>query len=221
MRLIFVYMQKAGFIGRPLDQLLQEGMRLAYDKHMDQSVYTGLETYGTTGLLNNPDATETTVAGNGSGSTKWADKTPRQILNDVNAGISAVWEAAEYDPSALPNHILLPYEQYAHILNTPVTELATETILDYILRNNVAAKNGGSLYVGAARWCKGIGTGGMDRMTVYVNHDRFLKLDELVPLQRVMTSPNASEVCYDTAYMANISEVQVFYPQTIMYFDGI
>ena len=221
LRVMFVDMQKAGFIGRPLDQLLQEGMRLAYDKHMDQSVYTGLETYGTTGLLNNPDATETTVAGNGSGSTKWADKTPRQILNDVNAGISAVWEAAEYDPSALPNHILLPYEQYAHILNTPVTELATETILDYILRNNVAAKNGGSLYVGAARWCKGIGTGGMDRMTVYVNHDRFLKLDELVPLQRVMTSPNASEVCYDTAYMANISEVQVFYPQTIMYFDGI
>ena len=221
LRVMFVDMQKAGFIGRPLDQLLQEGMRLAYDKHMDQSVYTGLETYGTTGLLNNPDATETTVAGNGSGSTRWADKTPRQILNDVNAGISAVWEAAEYDPSALPNHILLPYEQYAHILNTPVTELATETILDYILRNNVAAKNGGSLYVGAARWCKGIGTGGMDRMTVYVNHDRFLKLDELVPLQRVMTSPNASEVCYDTAYMANISEVQVFYPQTIMYFDGI
>ena len=108
LRVMFVDMQKAGFIGRPLDQLLQEGMRLAYDKHMDQSVYTGLETYGTTGLLNNPDATETTVAGNGSGSTKWADKTPRQILNDVNAGISAVWEAAEYDPSALPNHILLP-----------------------------------------------------------------------------------------------------------------
>ena len=58
-------------------------------------------------------------------------------------------------------------------------------------------------------------------MAVYVNHERFIKMDELVPLARVMTAPNAAEVCYDTAYMANISEVQVFYPQSIMYFDGI
>lgn len=223
LRVMFVDMQKAGFIGRPLDQMLQEGMRMAYDKHMDKSVYVGLSEYGTTGLLNHPDAAETTVKGNGAAthSTKWADKTPRQILDDVNGAILSVWEAAEYDPSALPNHILLPYEQYTYILNAPVTELATETILDYIMKNNVATKNGGSLFIGAARWCKGAGTGGADRMAVYVNHERFVKVDELVPLSRVMTSPNAAEVCYDTAYMANVSEVQVFYPQCIMYFDGI
>ena len=40
---MWVDMQKAGFIGRSLDQLLQDGMRMAYDKHMDQNVYTGLE----------------------------------------------------------------------------------------------------------------------------------------------------------------------------------
>lgn len=221
LRVMFVDMQKAGFVGRPLDQLLQEGMRLAYDKHMDEHTYMGLEDYGTTGLLNNSDITETTVSDNGSGSTHWADKTPRQILDDVNSGILTVWEAAEYDPSALPNHILLPYAQYAHILNTPVTDLATETIFDYIQKNNVSVKNGGSLYIGAARWCKGAGTEGMDRMAVYVNSERFLKLDELVPLNRVMTAPNAAEVCYDTAYMANVSEVQIFYPQTMLYLDGV
>ena len=223
LRVMFVDMQKAAFIGRSLDSLLQEGMRLAYDKHMDESVYTGLSEYGTTGLLNNPDVTETMVKGNGAAapSTKWEDKTPRQILDDVNSGILSVWATAEYDPGALPNHILLPYEQYAHILNTPVTDLATETILDYIMKNNVSVKNGGSLYIGATRWCKGAGTGKTDRMVVYANHELFLKLDELFPLSRVMTAPNAAEVCYDTAYMANVSEVQVFYPQTIRYFDGI
>ena len=121
----------------------------------------------------------------------------------------------------MPNHILLPYEQYTYILNTKVTELATETILDYIMKNNVAAKNGGSLYIGATRWAKGAGTGQTDRMVVYVNHERFLKMEELVPLSRVMTTPNAAEVCYDTAYMANVGEVEVLYPQTISYWDGV
>ena len=33
--------------------------------------------------------------------------------------------------------------------------------------------------------------------------------------------PNAAHFCYDTAYAANLSEVELFYPQTMMYFDGI
>ena len=206
LRVMFVDMQKASYTGRSLDNLLTDGVRLTYDKHQDHNVYMGMERYGTTGLLNDPDAAETMVDASGSGSsTKWKDKTPAQILADVNAAIIANWAAADYDETAMPNHILLPYEQYAYILNTPVTELATETILDYILKNNVSTKNGGSLYIGATRWCKGAGTGGTDRMAVYVNHERFLSVEELVPLNRVMTSPNAAEACYDTAYMANLS----------------
>jgi hypothetical protein len=216
LRVMWVDMQKANYIGRSLDQLLQEGMRTAYDKHMDQNVYTGMEEYGSTGLVNNPDVTETSVTGG-----TWATKTKEQILADINSALTAVWEAAEYDEDAMPNHILLPYEQYTYIMNTMVTDLATETILDYVLKNNVANKNGKSLYIGAARWCKGAGTGGTDRMVVYVNHERFLQVEELVPLARVMSQPNATEFCYDTAYAANLSEVELFYPQTMQYFDGI
>ena len=216
LRVMWVDMQKANYIGRSLDQLLQDGMRMAYDKHMDQNVYTGMEEYGSTGLVNNPDVTETSVTGG-----TWAAKTKEQILADINSAITAVWEAAEYDEDAMPNHILLPYEQYTYIMNTMVTDLATETILDYVLKNNVAAKNGKSLYIGATRWCKGAGTGGADRMVVYVNHERFLQVEELVPLARVMSQPNATEFCYDTAYAANLSEVELFYPQTMQYFDGI
>ena len=46
-------------------------------------------------------------------------------------------------------------------------------------------------------------------------------MDELVPLNRIMSSPNVTNVCYGTAYMANISQVQVLYPQCIAYYDGI
>ena len=42
-------------------------------------------------------------------------------------------------------------------------------------------------------------------MAVYVNNPRFVAMDELVPLSRIMSGPNVANVCYDTAYMANIS----------------
>lgn len=222
LRVMFQDMQRSNFIGRSLDQLLQDGVRLAYDKHMDQNVYVGIEEYGTTGLVNNADAVRTTVDTNaGNTSTEWEDKTADEILADINAALIATWAAAEYDRSALPNHILVPYEQYNLLLTTKVDPLASETIMDYVLRNNVAAKEGTGLFIGATAYCKGTGYTGTDRMVVYVNHERFVNVDELVPLSRIMSAPNVAHVCYDTAYMANISEVQVFYPTTLTYWDGI
>ena len=221
LRVMFQDMQRANYIGRSLDNLLQDGVRMAYDKHMDANVYVGIEDYGTTGLVNNPDVTETTAANGTAGTATWATKTPQEILKDVNDALTAVWAANEYDETAVPNHILIPYEQYNYILTTMVTDLATETIYDFLMKNNVAAKNGGSLFIGATRWCKGAGTSSKDRMVVYVNHERFVKMDELVPMSRIMSAPNVANVCYDTAYMANISEVQLFYPTSILYVDGI
>ena len=46
-------------------------------------------------------------------------------------------------------------------------------------------------------------------------------MDELAPLSRAMTQPNAENVCYDTAFMANISEVQMYYENIMRYVDGI
>ena len=221
LRVMFQDMQRANYIGRSLDNLLQDGVRMAYDKHMDANVYVGIEDYGTTGLVNHPDVTETTAANGTGGTATWATKTPQVILKDVNDALTAVWAANEYDETAVPNHILIPYEQYNYILTTMVTDLATETIYDFLMKNNVAAKNGGSLFIGATRWCKGAGTSSKDRMLVYVNHERFVKMDELVPMSLIMSAPNVANVCYDTAYMANISEVQLFYPTSILYVDGI
>ena len=167
---------------------------------MDQNVYMGLEEYDSTGLINNPDVTETAVADGAKGTGNWSDKAPKEILNDINTAITATWAAAEYDEAAMPNHILIPYEEYTYILNTMVTDLATETILDYVMKNNVAAKNGGSLFIGATKWCKGAGTGGTDRMVVYVNNERYLKMDELVPLSRIMSAPNVTNVWISIAF---------------------
>lgn len=227
LRVMFQDMQRANFIGRSIDQLLQDGVRMTYDKHMDQNAYVGFEDYDTTGLVNNPAATETTVSQGASTKTNWVDKTPNEILNDVNTALTATWAQAGYDLDAIPNHILIPYEEYTYIMNTPFTlvsegaQVAFSSIYEYIKQHNITNANGGDLYIGATQWCKGVGTSNTDRMVVYVNNERFVKMDELVPLNRNMTAPNPANFCYDTAYSANVSEVEAFYPQTITYWDGI
>lgn len=222
-RVMWIDMQRGNMTGRNYDSLLRDGLRMTYDKHMDENAYVGFETYGTTGLVNNEDVTVMDAASNGqtSPSTKWVDKTPQQILADVNDAILAAWTQAEYDLDAVPNHIILPYEQYNYIATTRVSDLADKTILTFLMENNVAAQNGSDLFIGATKWCKGAGESSEDRVVVYCNKERYIAMDELVPLTRAMTGPNAENFCYDTAYAGNVSEVEFFYTQTIVYMDGI
>lgn len=222
-RVQWIDMQRGNMTGRNLDSLLRDGLRMTYDKHMDENAYVGFAAYGTTGLLNNPDALVTDAAATGSSSgTTFKSKTPDQILQDVNDAILTAWEQAEWDLDAVPNHILTPYEQYNYLATTRVSELAEKTILTFLLENNVAKQNGSDLFIGATAWCKGAAADGSDdRMVVYCNKERYIAMDELVPLTRAMTSPNTQYFCYDTAYAGNVSEVEVFYDRTIVYVDGI
>ena len=221
MRVPFVDMQRQAITGRSLEQMLTDGIRLTYDKHMDANVYVGMAKYNTTGLLNNPMVTATPVATGASGSTNFSQKTPDEILADINAAILSGWQNAEWDRAAIPNHVLMPYAQYNYIATTKVTELATETILEFLLRNNVATKNGSELIIAATAYCAGAGAGGSDRMTAYRHDEKFLVMEEFVPMSRMMTNPNVDKFSYDSIYAANLSETQLFYLQPIGYFDGI
>lgn len=221
MRIRFTDMMRAQITGRSLDKMLSDGVRLVYDKHMDENVYRGLSQYGSYGLVNNPNITATTADAGASTQTDWAHKTPQEILKDINDAISAVWAAGGYDMRAMPNHIIMPHEQFNYIATQPVSSLSEKSILTYLQENNVAGKNGVELVIAGVPWCKGAGTGSSDRMVVYVHHEDFVAVEELAPLSRVMTSPSTEAQAYDSLYMANLSEVEFFYTQTVRYVDGI
>ena len=214
-RIFWVDMQRGNMTGRNIDTLLRDGLRMTYDKHMDENTYVGFSRYGTTGLVNNANVAITSATGN------FTAITPDQILEDINTAIRTAWAAAGYDLDAIPNHIIMPYEQFNYIATTRIGQLAEKTILTFLLENNVAKQNDVDLYIGATAWCDGAGAGGADRMVVYCNKERYIAMDELVPLTRAMTTPNAERFSYDTAYAGNVSEVEVFYTQPIIYVDGI
>ncbi len=217
-------MLRQSITGRSLDKLLSDGVRLHYEKHMDKNVFLGLKKYGTYGLLNNPAVYATTVA-QGAGTdtpTQWAKKAGPEILKDINDAIIYTWGASGNDMSAIPNHILLPFEQYNLLISKLVTDYQGQnSIMKYLEENNIAALNGEKLVFGVSAYGKGAGAGGTDRMVVYRSDERFVAVDELQPLTRMRTVYSSRTSSYDTNYAANVSQVEFFYPQTVSYWDGI
>lgn len=222
-------MLRQNITGRSLDTLLGDGVRLHYEKHMDKNVFVGLSKFGTTGLLNNPAVPASTVAAGGQSSnpTTWASKLKdtngaTEILNDVNNAINYTWQTAGRDMGAIPNHVLLPFDQFNLLISNKVSEASPISILEFLKQNNIVKNFGEELVFGVSLWGKGAGTGGTDRMAVYRHDEKFIAVDELQPLTRMRTVYSSRNQSYDTNYAANISEVEFFYGgATISYWDGI
>ena len=218
----FVDQQKLQGIGRSLDQIYDKGLRLNYNKMLDENVYTGFSDFGTEGLVNNSNVTASMAALNaGNTSRKWKDKTPDEILNDVNTAITNAWANAGYDVDGIPNHIGLPPSLYSYIVGTKVSQAADKSILNYLLDNNIAKANGVDLVIVPMRQLIGAGTGSSDRMIAYVNAEDKVTFDITVPLSRVLTQPSVADMAYMTAYAGQVGQVKILYTQCIEYVDGI
>lgn len=218
----FIDQAKLQQIGRSLPELLEKGIQLNYQKALDQNVYTGYKELGTEGIVNHSQITITSADATGTGnSTTWKSKTADQILDDINQSITDTWVAAEYDLSGMPNHILIPPEQYALLVSRKVSEAGNVSLLNYLLENNIAKNQGVDIEIQPSRWCIGAGVDGKDRMVVYVNDERMLYFDITVPLARVITQPSVTDMAYMTAYAGQHGEVKFAYYETARYVDGI
>ena len=232
MNVSYADLMKSQNVGRSLDNMLDTSVHLTYDKACDLMVYLGFA--GQAGLLNNANVTHGAVALGAAQSTFWINKTPLEIQYDINTLLLATLVASQYDVTGMADTILIPFAQY-NLLLQPMTIGGSISILEYLLANNIAKQHGIQLKIFPSRWCKGttnggpaddgsiagVGAGGTDRMVAYKNSKRHVYYDLPIPISRVMTTPNAVTISYDTAYMAQIGVVKIAYFQSVAFGDGI
>lgn len=221
LRIPFVDQQLLNTIGRSLDDILDKGIKLGWNKDLDTMTYTGYEELDVYGLTNMAKVHTENVRAGAGGSTQWRSKTADEILDDINSAVLETWEAAEYDINGMANHLLIDPSSYAYIVTRKVSEAGNISIMQYILENNIAKNQDRDLMIYPCRWCTGAGVGGSNRMIAYVNDKDFVKIDIPVSLSRVMTQPNVEQMAYLTAYAGQIGQCKVNYYECIRYKDGI
>lgn len=221
MRIGYVEQQKFRKLAMNIEDTMNRGIRLHLDKTIDLSVYKGFAKAGTTGLVNNAAITRSTVAPHTSGGsdTQWVNKTADEILVDVNNLLTAIWVANDCATDGLPNHILVPVEQFGALVTRKVSDDSERSILTYILENNITNQQGGNLVISPCKWCKSAGAGSTDRMVAYINNEERIRFSQTVPLSRLTTEIRS--MSFDTPFVSQFSEVQFVYPTTVQYADGI
>ena len=211
--------EKMASVGRDPETFLNKGIRLHCDKVIDRNVYLGFRKVASTGLCNNVSVVRASARNGAGGTTQWRTKTADEILNDINYALSAVWEANDCTSDGLPNHILVPVEQYGMLVTRKVSDDSERSILTYVLENNIATRQGKELIISPCKWCSAIGSNYSDRMVTYVNHVDRICFNLTQPLRRMETE--YADMRIKIPYIAQFSEVRFLYPSTVRYTDGI
>lgn len=219
-------LEAAAKLGRPIDQQKWQGLQLKHQMDTDEQVYIGDLTTGDTGLLNNSLVTDVNNLPNGAGGhPQWTTKTPQEILADVNFALTTVWAASAW--AVMPKNILIPPAQYGYISTQLVSTAGSQSILKYLRENNLIAQSVGpnALEIYPVKWAIGSGAGGtigtlgtVDRMTVYtrdIDRVRF-------PMTMLQRTPVQYDGLYHKCtYFGRLGVVEVVYPETVGYFDGL
>lgn len=212
-----VELERSQLLGQPIDAQKTDAMNQMYQMNTDQMVYIGSDDVGATGLLNDAGVVAGSVADGVGGSPLWAEKTPTEILADVNSLLQASWAASAY--AVCPSELRLPPAQFAYISSQLISSAGSVSILKFLQDNSIALSiNGKALNIQPIKWLVGRGVDSADRMVVYTNEENRVRFP-MVPIRR--ETAYYQGIRFTAPYLWAFGELELVYPETIRYADGI
>ena len=175
----------ARLAGKSLEQRKANAAARAQREKWNRIAFFGDADTGLPGWLSNANVPNSAVAqGAGAGDpTEWEDKTPVEILKDLNDAVNGVVDLT--NGAEQPNTIVMPIKQYTQISTTPAGTGTDTTILEYFLRN--------SPFVDSVEWANelsGAFTGETDGFIAYDRNPDKMTLEmpqmfEQLPVQEL------------------------------------
>lgn len=194
--------------------------RRAAEQFLWTLAMTGNDEKSMTGLLNDANVTAADVPANGSlSSTFWYDKTPAQILKDINDAISGVYTGT--NETEMANTVLLPTAIRDYLASTQLSSGSDETILSYLLKNNsYTAETDQPLTIRANRALATADPGGDGRMVTYRRAPDVVRFHLPMPHRFLPPFQKASMV-WEVAGIMRTGGTEIRLPKAVRYSDGI
>lgn len=125
--------QASQLTGSSLDQRRANAARRSNEQVVNDVAFFGDTASGLPGLFSNPNIPTGAVVNSGTG-TAWANKTPDEILFDINDLFADIFETTKMVEQG--NTLLLPPTQWSYIMSTPRATNSDTTIAQYIATNS-------------------------------------------------------------------------------------
>lgn len=184
-----------------------------WDLFVQKVAYVGVE--GKTGLFNDAKTMITTIDNSTATAANSGFKgmSDADIVSFFNGVFETYLENSNMNLSVLPDTFLVP-TFVGSDLSSRFSALYTSTLRKFILDHNLGVDESDGnvkVVIKSRPDLNKLGTGGHGRIVAYKNDKTFVRIDMPYPMQHYITLPNIDKMSYTSAFVGQVSEIQMPY----------
>jgi len=195
-----------------LDARRAMAARRGIEEKQDHLAWFGDSKAGLKGFINAEGITEYVAASGGGGGKLWSGKTADEILADVVGIITAAPEST--NGKEVPDTLILPLALYNKLAYTPYGDNRDKTLLTFIRENYPTLTR-----IDWVQDLVGAGASSTNRVMAYTRDP--LKVEVQIPLRLEQLPPERKGMEYSVICHQRTGGTIVYYPQSVVFCDGL
>ncbi len=197
---------------KSIQEIYQNAIVAEWDLFVQKVAYTGLQ--NGSGLFNSDDKVQvTTISNTGTTGRGFEGLTDDAVVSFFNGVFEAYLENSNMNITLIPDTFLVPTFVGAD-LTSRFSALYTSTLREFIVTHNLGnaeSETDKKLRIVSRPALNDLGINKCGRIVAYKNDKSFLRIDIPYPMQHYVTLPNIDKMSYTSAFVGQVSEVQMPY----------
>jgi len=216
----FVELEKMKKINlqKSIEQIYQDGILAGWDYFCQRIAYLGIGSGAAAshGLFNSANVLVGTIDNSATTGRGFEGLSDAQLIGFFNGVFMRYLVESNMNISLLPDTFLVPSYVSTDACNR-ISALYTNNILEFLKEKNLGKAQAGDkfkLTIKARPDLDDMGTFGAGRIVAYRKEKDFVRLDMPYPVQHFITLPNVDKMSYTTAFVGQVSALQMPYNQS-------
>lgn len=198
-------------LAKSLQEIYENAIIAQWDLFVQKVAYTGMGKGS--GLFNSALVKKYTIDNNSATGEGFVGMSDEQVVAVFNGIFSTYLAGSDMNISLLPDTFLVP-KFVGQDLSSRFSALYTETLRNFIIKHNIGvAESDGkaTITINVRPALDTLGVGGHGRIVAYKKDKSFVRIDIPYPMQHYITLPNIEKMSYTSAFVGQVSEVQLPY----------
>lgn len=195
---------------KSIQDIYSNAIVAGWDLFVQKVAYTGIN--GGTGLFNGNNVKKFTITNTSTTGKGFEGMDDTEVVAAFNGIFETYLLNSNMNISLLPDTILVPTFVGAD-LTSRASSLYTSSLRKFLLEHNLAADeaDGVKITIQSRPALDTLGEGSHGRIVAYKKDKSFVRLDMPYPIQHYITLPNIDKMSYTTAFVGQVSEIQMPY----------
>lgn len=198
---------------KSIQDIYSNAIVAGWDLFVQKVAYTGVDTK--TGLFNSTNVQTGTIDNSGASAANSGFKgmTDAAVVAFFNGVFESYLLNSNMNITILPDTFLVP-TFVGSDLTSRFSALYTSTLRKFIVEHNLGVDEGDGevkVTIASRPALNTLGTGSHGRIVAYKKDKDFVRIDMPYPMQHYITLPNIDKMSYTSAFVGQVSEVQLPY----------